>query len=242
MSKTKINENLRTVHIVDDNKSPFAITESFRKIVTNINFTIPKKQDGRGRIFCVTSTVAKEGKTTVAVNLAVTCARMGAKTVIVDCDFRKPSVKRYFQNCSNKGLVPYLSGQDGLDDVTAKEVEPNLDVIATLQLPPNPLILINSGVFDDLLEELSKRYEYVIIDTPPLGLVSDSSVIGKKVDGALLVTRQAYSNHKIIKNVIGALEFAQVRILGFVLNDFSLSSVGYRYGKYGKYGNYGDKR
>lgn len=229
----------RKIHIINDKTSPFVVTESFRKITTNIGFAIPKKEDGSGKIFCVTSAIAGEGKTTISVNLALSCAKSGAKTVLLDCDFRKPSVKRYFPSDNKKGVEAYLSGQTNFENIVYKDPSSWLDVIATMHCPPNPISLLNSSGYDSLLEWLKQNYDYVIIDTPPLALVSDASIIGKKTDGVIIVTRQMYSNHKVLKDVVNQLEFAKCNILGFILNDFAVSSKSYYGGRYGKYGTYG---
>jgi capsular exopolysaccharide synthesis family protein len=173
--------------------------------------------------------------------MAITAAKSGAKTILIDCDMRNPSVKKYFPKCETKGIVNYLSGKNTLDEVICKNIEENLDIIVARQSPPNPIVLINSEIFDNMIAELVKRYEYVIIDTPPLGLVSDVSMIGKKLDGVVVVTRHEYSNHKVLKRVLEQLKFAQCNILGFVLNDFAFSYSGYYGGKYGKKGYYGYK-
>lgn len=240
-SEKKNGQTVRKIHIIDENKSPFIVTESFRKLATNIGFAIPKKENGKGKVFCITSPMPGEGKSTLSVNIALTCARSGAKTVLVDCDLRKPTVLRYFPECDKHGVVAYLSGKEKSLDSIVYHSESGLDVLVTRQTPPNPLVLINSEVFDKLIEELSSKYEYVIIDTPPLGVVSDASIIEKKTDGIVVVTRQMYSNHRIIKDVVGQLEFAQNHVLGFILNDFTVSrdSYGGKYKRYGKYGKYG---
>lgn len=241
MKKNKNTE--RKILKVDEKNSPFVLTESFRKLMTNIGFAIPGKEDGKGKVFCISSSVQAEGKSTVSVNLALTGARSGAKTVLVDCDLRKPTLHRYF-NTSAKGLVEYLSGKAQMEEIVARDEETGLYVIQAGHTPPNPLVLFNDASFAALLEKLSSEYEYVLIDTPPLGLVADASIIGQKTDGVVLVARHMYSNHRDIKGVIGQLGFAKCNILGFVLNDFALSRDGYggkygRYGKYGKYGYYG---
>lgn len=235
----KKKENERKIHMVDEKKSPFLVTESFRKITTNISFAIPKKDGGKGKVFCITSSVAGEGKTTVAVNLALTFARSGAKTVLVDCDLRRPSVRRYFPKCRKRGIVTYLTGETSLDDIIEEDVEANMAVLIARQSPPSPMPLINSNWFDKMLDELATKYEVVIIDTPPLGLVPDSSIIGKKTDGVIIVTRQLYSNHKNIKKIVNQLNFAQCNILGFILNGYSISQGSTYGGKYGRYGKYG---
>lgn len=239
--KSENTQSVRKIHLIDEKKSPFIITESFRKIVTNIGFAIPKKNDGKGKVFCITSPIAGEGKTTISVNIALTCAKTGAKTVLIDCDLRKPTVLRYFPKCDKRGVASYLSGQETNLDNVIYHSEYGLDVLVTHQTPPNPLALINSEIFDNLIDKLASEYEYVIIDTPPLGIVSDASIIEKRTDGIVILTRQMYSNHRVIKDVISQLEFAQCHILGFILNDFDVLSARYggRYARYGKYGKYG---
>jgi capsular exopolysaccharide synthesis family protein len=231
----------RKVFLVNEETTPFAITEAFRKAIANIGFAIPKKEDGIGKVFCVTSSLAGEGKTTLAVNMAITAAKSGAKTILIDCDMRNPSVRKYFPKCNTRGIVDYLSGKNKLEDVICKNIEENLDLVVARQSPPNPIVLINSETFDNMILELSKQYEYVIVDTPPVGLVSDASIIGKKLDGVVVVTRHEYSNHKVLKKVLEQLKFAQCNILGFILNDFAFSLGGYYGGKYGKKGYYGYK-
>lgn len=224
----------RVVYLLDEKKSPFALKEAFRKIITNIGFAIPKKDGGRGKVVCITSSIKGEGKTTVAANIALSAARSGAKTILIDCDLRKPALKRYFKT-AKKGITGYLSGQVGIEDIIAHEVETKLDVIVTKQTSPNPLVLLQSETFDHLLDELSSSYDYVIIDTPPLGLCTDSLIIGKKADGIVFIIRQKCSNHKMIKHLIDQIKFAECRILGFVLNDVSVASTSYYSGKYSDY-------
>lgn len=227
-------ESEKVVRLVDDKKSPFALTEAFRKIITNIGFAIPKKDGGRGKVFCITSSIAKEGKTIISANIALSAARSGAKTILIDCDLRKPALKHYFKT-PKKGITGYLSGQVELEDIIAREIEPRLDVIVAKQSSPNPLVLFHSEIFNNLIEELSLSYDYVIIDTPPLGLCADSLIIGKKTDGIVLVTRQKCSNHKVIRHIIDQIKFAECQNLGFILNDVPVLGSRY-YGK--KYSNY----
>lgn len=217
--------------ILDEKKSNFTLIESFRGLMTNIGFSIPKKEDGKGKVVCISSAVSGEGKSTVAVNLAVTCAHSGARTVIVDCDTRKPRIKKFFK-LDSPGIVPYLSGEETLENVIAQNVMPNLDVIICRHPAPNPITLLTAPSFDEMLERLVWNYDYVIIDTPPVGLVSDAVIIAQKTDGVVLVTRQMYSNHRVLKEVVQSLEFANCRILGFVLNDFCFTGKSYYSGRY----------
>lgn len=236
----KSNEPTRRVFMLDEN-SPFFITESFRNLMTNISFAVPKKEERKAKTFCVSSSLQGEGKTTVAVNLALTCARTHAKTVLVDCDMRKPRVKDFFKT-NKRGIVAYLSGQVNLEDIIVKDVEKNLDVVACLQTAPNPLTLINTEAFEAFLKMLENQYDYVIIDTPPVNIVADVSLIVPKTDGVVLVVRQMYSNHKTLKDAVGKFNFSGGRILGFVLNDYEVSKSKRYGGKYDYAYGYNEKK
>lgn len=222
---------------------PFALVESFRNLLTNISFAIPQKEDGSGRVICVSSAMAGEGKTTVSVNIALSCASMGAKTVLIDCDMRKPSVRRYF-DIEGKGMVDYLSGQAELGEVLSSTAVSKLplDIIAGRKTAPNPMLLLKGDRFENLLKKLAREYDYVIIDTPPLSIVSDALMIAKHTDGILLVARQMVSRYPAIGNVLSDIDFAGVQFLGFVLNDYKAKNsedkyykkYSYSYKQYGK--------
>ncbi len=237
MSRTKNKKQLskkrQEVAKIQENP-PFALLESFRNLVSNIGFAAPKKE-GRARVICISSAVSGEGKSTVSVNLAVSCASTGAKTLLFDCDMRKPSVRRYFNTAAEKGLVDYLSGQASLQEVLCREVAPRLDVVLCRKTAPNPLALLKEERFENLLATFATQYEYIIIDTPPLGIVADALAVAEKTDGIVLVTRQMASTHPLIQRVIADIEFAGVNLLGFVLNDFNLKHVGKGYYKQYKY-------
>lgn len=216
--------------------SPFSLTEAYRNIMTNISFAIPKKKNGKGKIVCVTSSVSDEGKTTIASNLAMTFAGAGKKVLLIDCDLRKHNVSRVFRIKAEHGLADYLSGQAELAQVIFQNFIPNLDILCSSKSAPNPVILFNSQSFDQLLSTVSQAYDYIIIDTPPLGVVSDAMTLSAKSDGVLIVVRHLLS-HKILQETIADLEFAGCTILGFVLKDFLLTKhSGYYYKYY--YNNY----
>jgi capsular exopolysaccharide synthesis family protein len=252
ITNTKKNNSEHTVHrtayLIDEKKTPFMVMEAFRNLLSNILFSIPKKEEGKGKVICVTSTIANEGKTTIATNLAAICANSGKKTVLVDCDLRKPRIKNFFK-ADKPGIVSYLSGQADLDSVIEKNVEDKLDVIIGRKSASNPIILLNDPAFDALIAELETRYEYIILDTPPVGVVTDATLIGPKADGVVIVTRQMYSNHRLLRETLQQLEFAGCCILGFVLNATSLTQYGgksnydYKYGYKGYgYGYYDSKK
>ncbi len=236
MARTNKAENQNKKHLKLQDNPPFALVESFRNLSTNIGFSVPKKGDGRGRVICISSAIPGEGKTTVSVNLAISCSGAGERVALVDCDLRKPSIHRFFNCEGTSTLVDYLSGEANMEKIVAKQVSPNLDVICGRKPAPNPLLLIKNERFQSLITALEKEYDYVLIDTPPLGLVSDALEVAKSTDGIILVTRQMVSKTPVIRQTVSDIEFSGVDFLGFVLNDYrgKNDSNGY-YGKY-KYG------
>lgn len=228
----KENEGLdQKRYVIDEKTSPFMVTEAFHQLMTNVSFVIPKKEDGTGKVVCITSSMPTEGKSTVSVNLALTIARSGVKTVLLDCDLRKPCVKRFFniKEKDSKGIVSYLSGQAELKEVLVKDEASGLDILPCIDVAPNPIFLLNHSMFAELLKQLADEYDYIIVDTPPIGIVSDATIIGKNCDGVVCVVRQMYSDHKIVKENLKQLEFAGCRFLGFVLNGFTVSKKKYYY-------------
>lgn len=220
--------------------SPFSLTEAYRNIMTNISFAIPKKEDGKGKIVCITSSVSDEGKTTIASNLAMTFANAGKRVILIDCDLRKHNVSRVFRIKTEYGLADYLSGQAELSQTLCKNYVPGLDILCSSKSAPNPIVLFSSKNFDDMLAELSAEYDYVIMDTPPLGVVSDSMTLSAKSDGVVLIVKRMLS-HKILQESIADLEFANCTILGLVLKDFLLTKHSGYYYKYYYNNYYGDK-
>lgn len=234
-SKKKDYGSHRYAYLLKDD-SPFSLTEAYRNIMTNISFAIPSKKDRKGKIVCITSSVSDEGKTTIASNLAVTFANAGKRVLLLDCDLRKHNVSRVFRIKAEYGLADYLSGQAELSQVVFQNFVPNLDILCSSKSAPNPVVLFNSQSFEQMLDEFASNYDYVIIDTPPLGVVSDGLTIAAKSDGVVIIVKRLLS-HKILQETISNLEFADCTILGVVLKDFLLTKhSGYYYKYY--YNNY----
>ena len=246
------------IHTFSSPKSIFS--ESIRGIRTGINFIL---QGETHKVVCFTSTVSGEGKTFCTINLAASLTLLNKKVIILGCDLRRPKIHLSFQNLSNDfGLTTYLINKNSLSEIIQKTGHENLDVITAGPTPPNPAELLQSTKMFELIEQLKKEYDYVMIDSAPVGLVSDSLALMQVADINLYVLRAQYSKR----------EFAQIpdRISGdntikniyTVLNSYDNSSVvygsiyktnyggdyggsGYYYygGYYGKggYGYYGKK-
>ena len=217
--------------------SPMA--EAFRILITNMNFMIPKKE--KGKVVFVTSTIKGEGKTFVSVNLALTLANPNRKVIIIGSDIRNPQLQRYDKNSRiYMGLTEFLYDENvTLDKVIHQSnMNPHLDVIYSGAIPPNPTELLTNGRYQVLLETLKPLYDYIIVDTAPLMLVTDTFLFADLADTTLYVTRSNYTEEKLIDFANKNIKANKIKNVGFVLNDVSKSNLGYG-NKYG-YG-YGAK-
>ena len=194
-------------------KSPIA--ESYRSLRTNI---LANKQPGSMSIL-VTSSVPKEGKSTTSTNLAITLAQMNNKVVFVDLDMRKPTIHTKFGLKKDNGSSDYLIDDTLLvEDVVKQAGIPNLDVITSGFIPPNPSELLASERMDQFIRELEKVYDYVIFDTPPVIAVTDAIIMSKKVDKVLLVLMVAYTEKAVLGRAIEMLKNVDKEVDGFIVN------------------------
>ena len=223
----------RTQFLLND-KTPFDVTEAFRNLKASLSVSVPKKEGGIA--IMTTSAYPEDGKTTVTANLALMFALSDAKVVLVDADIRKGRVAKYFKRKTSPGLSDYLSGQNTLDEVIHQSsVNPNLSYITCGTHSPKPYELLESNEMKALLQDLRSRYDYVIIDTPPVLLISDALALATEVDGTVLVCRHQVSYVSDISRALNALEFAKANVLGVVVNDYKASQSGKFYGGYKKY-------
>ena len=210
--------------------SPMA--EAFRILITNMNFMLPKK---KGKVVFVTSTVKGEGKTFVSVNLALTLASPSKKTIIIGSDIRNPQLQRY--NTARKGLIgltEYLNDENvKLEEIVhPSSFNKNLDVIYSGSIPPNPTDLLSNGKYEVLIETLKEKYDYIILDTAPLMLVTDSFLISEVADITLYVTRSKYTEKSLIDFANKVIDAGKIKNVAFVLNDVDKDYFGYG-NKYG---------
>jgi capsular exopolysaccharide synthesis family protein len=210
--------------------SPMA--EAFRILITNMNFMLPKK---KGKVVFITSTVKGEGKTFISVNLALTVASPSKKTIIIGSDIRNPQLQRY--NAAKKGaqgLTDFLNDDSiAIEQIVHKStINPYLDVIYSGSIPPNPTDLLSNGKYEKLLESLKEKYDYIILDTAPLMLVTDSFLISDVADATLYVTRSRYTEKALIDFANKNIDSAKIKNVAFVLNDVNSDYFGYG-NKYG---------
>ena len=218
--------------IVDNPKS--GLSESIRAIRTNLQFISPDK---KSKIISITSTISGEGKSFIILNLAGIISLLKKKVVILDLDLRKPKLHHSFGKDNSIGLSTFLVGKHELKDIKFPTEYENLDIITSGPIPPNPAELLQSLRMELLLMELRKTYDYILIDTPPIGLVTDGTSILRASDISLYVLRADYSKKNFAEIPDQLVEDHKIKNLYIVLN--SVSEGGGKYGRYGKYGNYG---
>ncbi len=231
------NESETSLVVLDKPKS--AIAEAFRAIRSSLQY-VYKKHDLKGsKTVMVTSSISGEGKTFSSINIASVFALSGKRTVLVGLDLRKPKIFNDFKIHNKTGVVNYLIGQNTLEDVVQNTVLENLDVITSGPIPPNPSELLIGETMDDFMRELKESYDYIILDTPPIGLVSDAVELLDYVDATLYVSRQDYTKKEMLSLINDKYEKGEVKNISFLYNYFSQKGgygYGYGYG-YGAYGN-----
>ena len=220
---------------IQDPKSIAA--EAYRTLRTNIQYS---NIDDDIKTIVVTSALPEEGKTTVIANLAISIAYTGKKVLVVDCDLRKPRLHKKFGLSNMKGFTNVLIG-DSQFKSTLHFIEnmENLHVLTSGPIPPNPSELLGTKRMETLLESFRDQYDTVIIDAPPVGVVTDAAILATKVDGLIFVTAAGQTDVDTIKRSKELLENVKANILGVVLNKVDVQSRDYY--KYGYYKYYEDK-
>ena len=224
-------------------KPKSSVAESFRALRSNIQFLFDRSIRDQSKTILVTSSVSGEGKTFISINMATVFALSGKKTVLVGLDLRKPKIFGDFGLSNEMGVVNYLIGDVTREAIIQKTEIENLDVITSGPIPPNPSELLMSQSCDDLINSLKETYDYVILDTPPIGLVSDAIELLKYSNSTIYVVRQNYTEKGMLKIINEKYNKKEVTKISIVLNDFNVKAkygYGYRYGYgygYGKYAN-----
>lgn len=232
-SQARKHHSHRAEYLLNED-TPFDVTEAFRNLKASLSVSVPKKEGGV--VLMTTSAYPEDGKTTVTANLALMFALSNASVVLVDADIRKGRVAKYFKDKSVPGLSDCLSGQNTLSEVIHhSSINENLSYITCGTHSPKPYELLESEEMKKLLQELRSRYDYVIIDTPPVLLLSDALALATETDGAVLVCRHQVSYISDIERALNTLRFAKANVLGVVVNDFKSAPTSGYYGGYKKY-------
>ncbi len=246
MEKSKKNKKANRDRIMLCDDLNFVLHEEFRLLRTNIKYSLT---DGKSCHFIgVTSAVKGEAKTTTSINLAYTLAENGEKVCLLEADMRLPTVRKKLNLEPHCGLSEFLTGQatpGGLIDCV-KFSSCKLPLIQAGAIPPNPAELLASEGMGNLMNALSKIFNYVIVDLPPVGVVTDALILGEKLDGVVMVVAQPICTKRLLKESMRKLTMGRIKVLGFVRTFVSETGFGYsrytkknyKYGRAYKYHGY----
>ncbi|MDC7783882.1 CpsD/CapB family tyrosine-protein kinase [Priestia megaterium] len=226
MTRKLRSKDKKLVNIITHTNPKSNIAEQYRLIRTNIHFSSVDKEIIS---IVVTSPEPSDGKTTTASNLAIVMAQQGKKVLLMDADLRRPSIHYAFNLSNIEGLTNVLTKQVSLDNAILKTSVPNLEILTSGPIPPNPSELLNSKALETTINELKSKYEYIILDTPPVLAVADSQILASKCDGVIMVMRSGKTNKQ---NAIKAKEFivkTKATLLGAILNESELDNSNYSY-------------
>ncbi len=211
----------------------FAASEAYKLLRTKLEFSFA--DDKRCHVIGVSSALAGEGKSLTAVNLAYSLSQLDKRVLIIDCDMRRPSIAEKLEIQRVPGLSNYLTGRVAFEETVQNRSSTDetqaFHVVAAGRVPPNPIELLSSGRMEKLISDLRQYYDYIILDLPPAGEVSDAIVAAKLVDGILVVVCQHYCTRRAFSHAIGQFEFVEARLLGLVVNRVSEKNGSYKYGK-----------
>ncbi|WP_410514271.1 CpsD/CapB family tyrosine-protein kinase [Paenibacillus sp. BR2-3] len=218
-------------HLITVTNPRSTVSEAFRALRTNIDFS---SVDEQIQVIMVTSSGPEEGKSTVTANLAAAYAQAEKKVVLIDGDMRKPTGHKTFSLSNRFGLSSLLSQQASMDDVVQDSGVPNLSIITSGPIPPNPAEMMASNRMNATLQELRTRFDIILIDTPPLLAVTDAQIVASKSDGVIMVVSYGKVKRDIAAKAKAGLDRVGARILGVVLNNVKRkASEGYYYYYYG---------
>ena len=220
---------------IDETGKGFLYEESMRMLRTNLQFS-----GGNLRVILFTSSIQDEGKSETSFQLAISFAKLDKKVLYVDADMRKSVLTTRYQIKEDvQGLSQYLSGQN-TEDIVYKTNIKNMDVVFAGPYAPNPAELLYENKLDEFIKNQRLQYDYIIIDAPPLANIVDAAVIGRCVDGAVIVVKSATVSQRMVKRVKDQLEKVNCKIIGAVLNGVEMKKNSYHYKYYGDY--YGNKK
>ncbi|KQB41524.1 exopolysaccharide transport family protein [Flavobacterium aquidurense] len=234
-----VNKNSLNLAVFDKPKS--ALSEAFRAIRSSLQFLYKRQLVSGSKTLMITSSIGGEGKTFCSINIATVFALSEKKTVIIGLDLRKPRLADEFNLTNQIGVVNYLIKQNSLSEITNSTQIPNLDVILSGPIPPNPSELILSDSMKELIIELKQKYDYIVLDTPPVGLVSDALELAQYADVTLYIARQNYTKKDMITLLNTRVKRGELTNVSIVLNGYENkakygATYGYGYG-YGAYSN-----
>ncbi|MBQ8795097.1 MAG: CpsD/CapB family tyrosine-protein kinase [Clostridia bacterium] len=230
----KINYVDKSKNVIN-NDSKFAIVEGYKIARTNLVFSLSAAESN---IAVVTSWSKGEGKSTATSNLAISFSKMGKKVLLIDCDLRRPNVHNLLKLDNSVGLSEVVGRFKTFNEALHRDVLPCLDVLTSGSIPPNPSELLASASFDNLINTIRNEYEYIIIDSPPIGVVTDTLLLKDYIGGYVVVVREKVTTHGDIEKTIQSIKLADSKILGFLKVGCTVHEKKHYKGYYGYYKYY----
>lgn len=208
------NSNKNSVNVANlSDKNKFAIVESYKVARTNIMFSLAANEK---KVFAVTSYSKGEGKSTASSNLAISFSKMGKKVLLIDADMRRSNIHNIFKLNNSAGLSNVVSKMISFEEAVKCDVITDLDVLVAGTIPPNPSELMCSNSFIKMIEKLTEEYEYIIIDTPPVGVVADALLLKDLIAGFVVVVREKVTTHRDLSKLLESMKLADTKVLGLV--------------------------
>lgn len=225
----KKNKSRFTGNSIIGEGTPFSVIEAFKATRTNLMFMLDSKSDKNSIVF--TSFAPRDGKTTTCLNLAITFAQTGAKILVIDADMRKPAIHRYMKIQSKPGLSDYLADFSDTTPSIYKTSINNLYILPAGTIPPNPTELLMSKNMEKLIDDCSSLFDYIFIDTPPLGLVTDAAIVAAKTLGIINVINCEHTTSEEIENIVQTVDQAGINLIGCIINavPWAATNKKYRY-------------
>ncbi|MGI2327526.1 CpsD/CapB family tyrosine-protein kinase [Planococcus sp. YIM B11945] len=231
MMKMKKSKRQATRKLVVRTNPQSILTEQYRTIRTNINFSLPSN-DMKTLLF--TSASKEEGKSTTSANMAIVYAESGKKVLLVDADMRRPTLHHTFQMSNKLGLSNLLLRKGRLQDTVKRSGVKGLDLLMCGQIPSNPAELLESSAMEDLMLEMKERYDLIIFDSPPILSVTDSKILANKCDGTVLVVSTGKTEKASVVRARDALATAKAFIVGVVMNNYKINKNNHYYQNYNR--------
>lgn len=213
VSKPNTKKNKKGGKTVLSEKSKFAIVEAYKSARTNLMFSLSATEKNS---FAITSYSKGDGKSTVAANLAISFSKMGKKVILIDCDLRRPNAHNILRIDNKAGFSDMIGHMATFDDIVHRDVLPCLDVLTAGRIPPNPSELLCSTEVTRFIDRLNREYDYIIFDTPPVGVVADTLLLKDYIAGYLLVVRERKTTHGDVEKLLNSISIADAKALGFM--------------------------
>ena len=225
MSGQTVHRHERTVNVLTE-KSPFMVQEAYKALRTNVIYSLPGNEC---KCIGIVSPEPSEGKSTTALNLAISLAQIGKRVLLMDCDMRMSTLANRVNVVPAPGISDFLVGQCRIEEAVRSVERFGIYLLPAGNLPPDATGLLESKQIEHLFSALRKIYDYVIVDLPPVTTVPDASIMSKYVDGYLLVVREKKSSHRRVSQMLGQLNMVKANILGFVTTCTEVTGGNYYY-------------